>query len=932
MNRIKLFAVLIFSLFAITFYGYRSVTPTVIGQSEGVALSAPTGVIASDNQYSNKVGLSWDTVRGATLYRIFRNTTNNSTTATDVGTTAANFFFDPSAVTAQNYFYWVRAENSGTNSSLSVPDQGVRANGFIQPLPFPPLNPPPAPVGNEITATKIYLGKTLFWDEQLSSTRTVACGTCHIITTGGSDPRAISNPALSTNPGPDNTFNTADDIIGSAGVPLNNADGTYSLSPQFGFNLQTTNRKSPSFLNAGYSPLLFWDGRALGELRDPITNAVVLSSGAALESQVLGPPLNSTEMGHQGRDWNQAAAQISASKPLALAPSVPTALKTWIGGRNYPQLFQEAFGSPDVSPTKIALAIGTYERSLFSDQTPLDRQAYGIEELPESEDTGRQLFTTLQCAACHSGALLTDDQFHNIGVRPQSDDPGRFAITNNANDLGAVKTPQLRNLELRSPFMHNGKLQTIEEVVEFYNRGGDFDAPNIDRLKIRELSMSAQDKIDLAAFLKRPLTDPRVAAGTPPFDRPTLYAESNRVPQVIGTGRAGTGAIVPKVTAIEPPLLGNPSFTVGVSTALANSQAVLVIDSNDPGVGSTIPASGSFTRVTVTTSNGGAGSVSLQIPNNPALVGQTFFGRWYVTDAGAAGGFSVSRAFRFTVFSDAASGKKFIDFDGDGKSDISVYRPSGGSWFVNQSTNGFTGVNFGVSTDLTTPADFDGDGKTDVAVFRPSDGAWYYLRSSDGAFVGVTFGQNGDLPRPADFDGDGKADINVFRPSNGAWYRLNSSNGAFFAVQFGQNGDKPLIADFDGDNKSDIAVFRPSAGTFYSLDSSTGNFRGATFGATTDIPTPGDFDGDGKTDVAVFRPSNGAWYRLNSSNGAFFAVAFGQNGDIPVAADFDGDSKADVAVFRPSNGSWYYLNSTNGGFVGQSFGLGTDKPLQASFQ
>ena len=275
----------------------------------------------------------------------------------------------------------------------------------------------------------------------------------------------------------------------------------------------------------------------------------------------------------------------------------------------------------------------------------------------------------------------------------------------------------------------------------------------------------------------------------------------------------------------------------------------------------------------------------------------------------------------------ATAGTAF-DFDGDGKSDVSVFRPSNGGWYINGSTSGFTGLTFGLGTDLLAPADFDGDGKTDIAVFR--DGNWYYLRSSNGTFVGITFGQAGDLPRPADFDGDGKADINVFRPSNGAWYRLNSLNNSFFGVAFGQNGDKPLIANFDGDNKADIAVFRPSTGSFYSLDSSTGAFRGTAFGFGTDIPTLGDFDGDGKTDVAVFRPSNGAWYRLNSTTGAFFGVAFGQNGDIPAAADYDGDGKTDIAVFR--NGAWYYLNSSNGGFVGLGFGLGTDKPIPAAFQ
>ena len=277
-----------------------------------------------------------------------------------------------------------------------------------------------------------------------------------------------------------------------------------------------------------------------------------------------------------------------------------------------------------------------------------------------------------------------------------------------------------------------------------------------------------------------------------------------------------------------------------------------------------------------------------------------------------------------------------FDYDGDGRSDVSVFRSSNGAWYIQQSTSGFTGVNFGQNGDLIVPADYDGDGKTDIAVFRPSNGAWYRLNSSDGSFFGITFGQNGDIPIPGDFDGDGKADISVFRPSNGAWYRMNSSDNSFYGIIFGQNGDKPLLADFDGDGKNDIAVFRPSSnGAFYSLDSSNGAFRATTFGYGTDVPVPADYDGDGKTDVAVFRPSNGAWYRYNSSNGGFVAEIFGQNGDVPVPADYDGDGKANLAVFRPSANSWYIARPTGTpaqNFDAVLFGAGTDKPTPAAFQ
>jgi hypothetical protein len=133
-------------------------------------------------------------------------------------------------------------------------------------------------------------------------------------------------------------------------------------------------------------------------------------------------------------------------------------------------------------------------------------------------------------------------------------------------------------------------------------------------------------------------------------------------------------------------------------------------------------------------------------------------------------------------------------------------------------------------------SDFDGDGTTDLAVFRPSVGTWFIMNSGSNTFTGVQFGANGDVPIDGDFDGDKRNDIAVWRPSNGAWFVLNSSNGSVNGTSFGQLGDKPVPGDYDKDGRTDIAVWRPSSGFYFRLNSSNGQFNAQAFGQNNDIP------------------------------------------------------------------------------------------------
>lgn len=344
------------------------------------------------------------------------------------------------------------------------------------PLGLPPV---PVPANNPISAAKVTLGAKLFTDRRFSSTGEVSCSTCHA---------------------PDKAFTDS---------PLETSEGVHHL---------TGTRNAPTLANAAYMKRMFWDGRA----KD-------------LEDQSRLPFVNPVEMGLHDR-----------------TPIVELVRKD----PDYVQMFRDAFGKEpaDVGMTEVMQAIASYERTLIFGDSPFDRWYFGGDKhaISESAQRGFKVFIEDgRCVSCHAieqdFALFTDNRFHNIGVGisrieknlPQLESAlllakargvnidktvlssgktaefGRFALTDRLDDLGAFKTPTLRNVAVTAPYMHDGSLETLRAVVDHYNRGGvpeQEDKPT-DYLSggIRPLNLTEPQIADLIAFLES-LTSPQFAA------------------------------------------------------------------------------------------------------------------------------------------------------------------------------------------------------------------------------------------------------------------------------------------------------------------------------------------------------------------------------------------------------------------------------------
>lgn len=254
----------------------------------------------------------------------------------------------------------------------------------------------------------------------------------------------------------------------------------WSNGAQFatGVRSQLGGRNAPTVINAAYAELQFWDGRA-----------------NLLEGQALGPIQNPVEMDHKLEDCVTKLNKIEG----------------------YRQQFRKVFNT-DVTPENIAKAIAAFERTVLSGNAPYDKfKAGDTKALSEAAQRGMKLFFGKgHCSACHTGPVFSDQAFHNIGVGMDKPKPdlGRYEVTKMTGDKGAFKTPTLRDIARTGPYMHDGSLKTLEEVVEHYDKGG-IPNPQLDE-EIFPLKLTAQEKADLVTFMREGLSSTEYPDVAPP--------------------------------------------------------------------------------------------------------------------------------------------------------------------------------------------------------------------------------------------------------------------------------------------------------------------------------------------------------------------------------------------------------------------------------
>jgi cytochrome c peroxidase len=512
--------------------------------------------------------------------------------------------------------------------------------------PFVRSTAPPAAIAQRERIAQ--LGKALFWDEQVSIDNTMACGTCHDPRIGGTDgrPGAVH---------PNGNFGTFG-VIPQALV-AGNVDYGFVAVPSTQISRSVTPVNAPTMIGAYVFDRLFWDMRAGPDFVDELNVTIPnFTDWAALEDLAVGPPVNEVEMGHEGMKWSSGLLQkkLNTSFPLSLATpgTIPPDI-LWIttAGVTYARIFDNVFafhpqfgGVQGVTRERFALAVAHYHRKLIPDRAPIDTGA-----MTRSMVRGFQLIQTRGfCFGCHSAT--GNPQLAGAGTVNPFDNPfsdGQFHFINLPGQPPR-KTPTLRNIGLHQKFFSTGHgsdgivnlfVTNFAQMIDFYNNqpgGLGFNPP-----------LTAAEKVFVTDFLQNALTDPRVAAALPPFDKPQLYSETQVFEgNEYGVATPGPSGFLPEIIANSPPHVLQPGasdwFKLGVGDCPPGAPTMLMLGAAAAGGPQIWVGSLFATLIGPATNAQGIATIQQPVALVPAMIGIPFFAQWFVNDTG------------FATFSDAA--------------------------------------------------------------------------------------------------------------------------------------------------------------------------------------------------------------------------------------------------------------------------------------
>ena len=518
---------------------------------------------------------------------------------------------------------------------------------------------------------KVQLGKALFWEEQVSSDNTMACGTCHLFSSGGTDDRL---GAVATNGN-----------FGAFGV-VPQAQNAFTSKIDYGFvspassqiDRLVTGLHTPTMVGAYVFEFQFWNKRAGRGFRDvnspPFPQPPIFipnfDDWASLEDQAVGPPISDVEMGHQNINWQSGFIQrkLGESFPMALVnpPSIPPDIKWLVTAKfDYDTIFDRIFfndpqfgGIQGVTRERFGMAVAHYMRTLIPDQAPIDTGTMSSDMV-----AGFNLVSASGCFSCHSTSGSPTLATPTGKLVNAFDNPLSDGLLRNIG-FGSVKTPTLRNVGLRKKFFShgqgNGGVNTLDAIITFYDSQGGILGLNGSG---PGGTLTATERKQVTEFLGSALTDKRVALELPPFDRPELASERSDFNPFegneYGNGTPGPSGFVPEIIANSPPLvlkltpilIGTPPpvnhFKVGVGNALPGTSAILLVSAS-AGPGPVVwvgPAVGFGTSVV--TNAQGIATIHTPFPLTTAAIGMTVFSQWMVLESG---GQAFSDAATFTPF------------------------------------------------------------------------------------------------------------------------------------------------------------------------------------------------------------------------------------------------------------------------------------------